>query len=218
MRVVDDTPASRGPVDPSDDALCRAFLAGDVEAFGQLVRRHQEQVFRVARRYCAQSDEALDLTQRAFLQAFEAARHSWRRFLPFGAPIPFRAWLLRLTINLGKNQLRAAHARQTLRPEPPAVAEPGPSAADLLESLERESAVKAAVLQLPARQRDVFTLRIDAGLSFDELAEVLGIQPGNARTAFHLAVKRLKALVAEPDALPAARDPIGRAGNQRGDP
>jgi RNA polymerase sigma-70 factor, ECF subfamily len=195
MRVDDDIPAPPGPREPSDDALCRAFLAGDIDAFGRLVRRHQELVYLVARRYCRQSDEAFDLSQRAFLQAFEAARHSWRRFLPVGAAIPFRAWLLRLTINLGKNQLRAGRARAAHPLESVTAPMPGPNAAETLEAVQQQRAVRAAVLELPARQREVFTLRIDSGLSFDDIGGVLGIQPGNARAAFHLAVKRLKVLV-----------------------
>ena len=53
------------------------------------------------------------------------------------------------------------------------------------------------MLCLPTRQREVFTLRIDAGLPFAEVAATLGITEGNAKAHFHHAVKRLKEEVAK---------------------
>jgi RNA polymerase sigma-70 factor (ECF subfamily) len=61
-----------------------------------------------------------------------------------------------------------------------------------LERAERERAVRAAVLNLPQRQREVLTLRVDAELSFREIAGVLGITEGNARVHFHHAARRLR--------------------------
>ena len=99
------------PEPPTDTALCRAFLDGDTKAFGELVRRHQETVYRVVRRYASNTDEAFDLGQRAFLQAFAAARRTLPRLdQASGGEIPFRAWVLRIAINLAKN-----HARQDRR-------------------------------------------------------------------------------------------------------
>ena len=55
--------------------------------------------------------------------------------------------------------------------------------------------MREAVLQLPRRQREVLTLRIDAGLPFAEVARTLGIDEGNARVHFHHAARRLAELV-----------------------
>src|SRR5512142_938650 len=90
--------------DRADDLLVRAFLDGDDDAFGELVRRYQRTVLSVLRRYAQTADDARDLAQRAFLRAFEAARRS--RWIPIRGAIPFRAWLLRIAVNLGKNHLR----------------------------------------------------------------------------------------------------------------
>src|SRR5262249_42844644 len=92
-----------------DDELCRAFLAGDESAFGDLVRRHQSRVYSVVRRYAPDAEDARDLTQRAFLRAFQAARRALSRFRPDHS-IPFQAWVFRIAVNLGKN-----HARQERR-------------------------------------------------------------------------------------------------------
>lgn len=180
----------------TDGQLCHAFLGGDTDAFGELVRRHQETVFALTRRYTRSPDEAKDLAQRAFLQAFEAARRSFTRWERAGGEVPFRAWLLRIAINLGKNQLRS-HKRWVLAPvEQVDVERPGEETpSSVLERAEGQAHVRLAVLELPKRQREVFTLRIDAGLAFAEVAQTLGITEGNAKVHFHHAVKRLKQAV-----------------------
>ena len=92
-----------------DDELCRAFLEGEEAAFGELVRRHQSRVYGVVRRYAPEPEDARDLTQRAFLKAFQAARRALSRFGSTRS-IPFQAWVFRIAVNLGKN-----HARQEKR-------------------------------------------------------------------------------------------------------
>lgn len=178
-----------------DDALARAFLDGDDLAFTELVRRHERTVLAIVRRYAEDADAARDLAQRAFLSAFVMARRA--RWLRRGGPVPFRAWLLRVALNLGKN-----HARDTRRwRRAPVDAAEGalpvpPVGASELERQERERALRAAVLRLPRRQREVLTLRVDAELGFAEIAGLLGITEGSARVNFHHAVKRLRDLVA----------------------
>src|ERR1700704_4612105 len=85
--------------EPADTELCRSFIAGDEAAFGELIRRHQDLVFEIVRRYTVRTDDARDLSQRAFLKAFQAARRTLKR-LGGSGHIPFRAWLLRIVINL----------------------------------------------------------------------------------------------------------------------
>lgn len=169
----------------------RAFSAGDSPAFGQLIRRHQETVFRVVRRYARSADEARDLTQRAFLQALEASERA-----PLSSDVPFKAWVLRIAINLGKNHVRDVVKRTELS----AGEGLGPKvtlADEAFEKAEEEALTRRAVLALPTRQREVFMLRIDAGLPFAEVATTLGITEGNAKAHFHHAVKRLKEEVAK---------------------
>jgi RNA polymerase sigma-70 factor, ECF subfamily len=177
----------------TDAELCRAFLDGDTVAFGELLQRHQDAVYRLVRRYARSADEARDLTQRAFLAAFEAARRVLPAMRPSGPDFPFRPWLLRIAINLAKNHLRDA-SRWTLAPveSVDALARPRDTAHEALERAQAEAMTRRAVLRLPRRQREVFTLRIDGGLAFAEVAEVLGITEGNAKAHFHHAVNRLR--------------------------
>src|SRR5512140_3227790 len=87
----------------SDGGLLDDFLDGDEQAFEELWRRHHATVHAVVRRYARTPEDALDLTQRAFLRAVGAARRAARRV---EGEFPFRPWLLRIAVNLGKNHLR----------------------------------------------------------------------------------------------------------------
>ena len=186
LRLVAATPAA-------DGALVLAFLDGDTAAFGELVRRHQDVAYRLARRFARTNDDAFDLTQKAFLQALEHARRS---VLKGGADFPFRAWLLRIVVNLGKNLVRDSR-RWAASPVENIDAEQATegSAQSELETAEKRRLMRAAVDKLPPRQREVFSLRIDAGLPFAEIARTLDITENNAKTHFHHAVKRLRSEV-----------------------
>lgn len=182
---------------PNDTELCRAFMAGDESAFGELIRRHQDLVLDMVRRYTARVEDARDLSQRAFLKAFQAARRALRR-LGMKGQVPFRAWLLRIVINLGKNHVRQERRWQRAPVELlDASTTSAPSALDALVRAERERLARTAVLELPKGQREVLTLRIDGELAFAEIAQILGISENNAKVHFHHAVKRLKAIMAE---------------------
>lgn len=179
----------------SDDGLVRAFLAGDSAAFGTLIKRHQDSVYRVARRFSRSPEDARDLTQRVFLQAFEVAQRSLARL--DSQQVPFRAWVLRVALNLGMNHVRDGAKWKVAGVETiERAAQPAITAADQLERAEQEALMRQAVLGLPDRQREVFLLRIDAALSFAEVGEALGISESNAKSNFHHAVKRLKDEVA----------------------
>jgi RNA polymerase sigma-70 factor, ECF subfamily len=177
----------------SDEALLVDFFGGESKAFGELVGRHQRLVQALVRRYVARPEDAADLAQAAFLRAFAAARRSLAR--QGGAqPGLFRAWLVRIAVNVGKNHARDAgrwrfESADALAEAPAA----GPDAMALLERAEQRRRVRAAMACLSARQREVVTLRVDGGLPFKEVAQALAITENNAKVHFHHAVKRLKA-------------------------
>ncbi|NMO20518.1 RNA polymerase sigma factor [Pyxidicoccus fallax] len=193
--------ARSGLARATDEELCQAFLDGEPAAFETLVTRHRSLVFSLVRRYASRPEDAADLVQAAFLRALEASRRVFSRFTS-ATPAPFRAWLVRIALNLAKN-----HARQGLRWRPVLVqtgtedtaADPAASAQEELERLEQARRVREAVLALPRRQREVLTLRVDGGLSFRDIAQTLNITENNAKVQFHHAVKRLKAQVGAPE-------------------
>jgi RNA polymerase sigma-70 factor (ECF subfamily) len=199
LRVLEGGATSgRGPERVGDEALLAAFLVGDDEAFGDLVRRHEPLVLAIVRRYARTPEDARDLAQRTFLRAFEATRRAFRRGR--AGAVPFRRWLVRVAVNLAKNHLRdeGRAARASLASLD--LAEPGGAAApdDLLRR-ERERRVRREVLRLPRRQREVLTLRIDAELPFAEIAQALGITENAAKVNFHHATRRLREVLSRED-------------------
>jgi RNA polymerase sigma-70 factor (ECF subfamily) len=191
------TPAERPG--PSDGALLAAFLVGDDDAFGELVRRNEGLVLAIVRRYARSPEDARDLAQRTFLRAFEAARRAFRRGSRGG--VPFRRWLVRIAVNLAKNHLRdelrfpRASLDEALGPAAAAT----PPGGDQLLRDERARRVRREVLRLPRRQREVLTLRVDAELPFAEIAETLGVTENAAKVSFHHATRRLRDALAEGD-------------------
>jgi RNA polymerase sigma-70 factor (ECF subfamily) len=174
-----------------EDALLGAWLAGDDEAFGELVRRHQPLVLAIVRRYAATPEDARDLAQRTFLKAFESARRALAR--SGRDAVPFKRWLVRVAVNLAKNHRRDAGRWSSVPVEPERLATAGPTVPEALERAQATARVRAAVLRLPRRQREVITLRLDAELPFAEIGETLGITENAAKVSFHLAARRLRA-------------------------
>jgi len=194
LRVV---PGGSGRDHRQEEALLAAFLVGDDQAFGDLVRLHEKLVLALVRRYARTPEDARDLAQRAFLRAFEAARRALRH-APRGV-LPFRRWLVRIAINLAKNHLRDETRWRHTPLETVGEEHLGAQASGTaeLERKERSELVRRAVLALPRRQREVLTLRVDAELPFAEIAESLSITENAARVSFHHAVQHLRRIVEE---------------------
>jgi len=176
----------------TDEELVRAHLDGDRAAFAVLVERHQRLVLALVRRYARSPEESADLVQQSFLRAFAAAGRVFPR-MRLGEDGAFRAWLLRVAVNVGKNHARDGR-RWRLEPVESlelAAAE-GTGITDKLEVEQRRKMVRAALDALTRRQREVFALRVDGELAFAEVARVLDITENNAKVHFHHAVRRLR--------------------------
>src|SRR5262250_3213583 len=176
----------------SDEALVRAHLDGDETAFSQLVERHQRLVHALVRRYTRTADESADLVQKYFLRAFAAAGRAFPR-MRLSEEGAFRAWLLRVAVNVAKNHARDGR-RWRLEPvdrlDLPALESVGVT--ERLEVEQRRRMVRGALDGLTRRQREVFALRVDGELPFAEVARTLGITENNAKVHFHHAVRRLR--------------------------
>lgn len=192
-----------GRVNDDEEALAQAFLDGDPQAFGEWVKRNERLVYRLVRRYTRTPEEARDLAQKVFLKAFESARPSllaWRGPRPKAgsASAGLTAWVVRVAVNTGKNHRRDS-SRWGWAPveavDQKVQSGIGPQRA--LEVREDRERMRAAVADLPRRQREVFSLRVDGELPFARIAKVLGITENNAKVTFHHAVRRLEQLVKE---------------------
>jgi RNA polymerase sigma factor (sigma-70 family) len=163
---------------------------GDIGAYEELVRRHQQVAVRVAS-VIAGSPEAQDAAQDAFLKAYAALS----RFRP-GAP--FRPWILRIVANEARNRRRSARRREDLwlrlaEGRPSGDAAPSPEAV-ILERRANERLL-AAVSRLSERDRIIIAYRYFVDLSEAELAEVLGVRPGTVKSRLSRALARLRELL-----------------------
>jgi RNA polymerase sigma-70 factor (ECF subfamily) len=177
---------SRDGLDDLDDAaLVAAARDGRRAAFDILVERHQRSVYHLCHRFVNNHDDAADLAQDVFLRAFRALGG-------FRGDAAVSTWLYRIGVNLCLNH-RAARRAEALPLD--AVAEPqatGVDAATALIDGERSADVRAAVAQLPDRQRATLVLRVYQGKSHKEIAEILGTTEGAAKANLFHALTSLR--------------------------
>lgn len=182
----------------TDAALARRVRAGDADAFGTLVERYKRQAYAHALGIVGSREDALDLSQEAFVRAFRA-RHTLDPERPFGA------WLYQILRRLCFNFLRDAKTRAR-RMEAEGndwlVAIANAAHSDPLHEAERAEArarVAAAIAGLPPHEREVLVLKEFEELKYREIAELVGSPVGTVMSRLFSARKRLA------DALEAHR-------------
>jgi RNA polymerase sigma-70 factor (ECF subfamily) len=199
-------PTSTGPDDPRGErAIVDAVLAGDRDAFRQLVDREAASVVRACHRILGDLHEAEDAAQEAFVTAYRSLA-SWRGEGPFGA------WLTRIAVRIA---LRQAGRRRTVAWLDPAGSADGTTTDEasaamqtaslsaaprtdpslLLARAERAADVRAAVAALPEPYREVVTLRFFGELSLEEIARQTERPLGTIKTHLHRGLLRLRGTV-----------------------
>jgi RNA polymerase sigma-70 factor (ECF subfamily) len=176
--------------DETDERLVFRAKQGDVEAFTELVRSCQERVFRTILSFTRNVQDADDLMQETFLQAY-------RNLGEFKGRSSFFTWVYRIAVNRSLNFLkkkRQEKGRETLDDNTPASDE-GPAAASpetdsLREELRRK--MKEAIDGLPLLYRAAFVLVVDQGLSHDQAARVLKCAANTVAWRMHRARKLLQ--------------------------
>ena len=167
-----------------DHDLIRRTLAGEVEAFDLLVRRYQEPILRLTYRMTRNADDAKDLAQEAFVQAY-------RGLGSFRQEARFSTWLYRIAMNLCLTHRKTAARQAPGEPDDRLRDERDDSLATLVAT-ERAQAVEAAIQALPPQQQATLTLRVQHGLSHREIAEVLGCAEGTAKANYFHAIRALQ--------------------------
>src|SRR3972149_2451617 len=170
---------------PTDEQLVEAFQAGDVSAFDLLVSRGDRKIQGAVYRVVGQTEDVRDIAQEAFLKASRA--------LPlFKREAKFSSWLYQIALNLCRDRLRRrrrslAEVSLDLLSESGELplATSGPSAAELAEASELARTVGSAVWALPEEQREVIVLKEYQGLTFQEIAEVLGLPVSTVKTRLY---------------------------------
>jgi RNA polymerase sigma-70 factor (ECF subfamily) len=166
------------PDEQGDFDFLRRHLAGDREAFGELLARHRGRMWAVALRTAGNPEDAADALQDAALSAFRAAA-SFRFDSAVGT------WLYRITVNACLDRRRRAAARPTVHypdPESPVWREATADPTDMAEQRELRLVLEQALAELPVEQRTAVVLVDVQGLAVDEAARVLGVPSGTVKS------------------------------------
>ncbi len=164
-------------VEVGEAVLVAAARDGDSDAFEVLVRRHQGAVYGVALRMLGSEVDAQDAAQDAFVQA-------WSALARFRGDSAFSTWLYRIVTNRCLNILAKRRPSDPLADE---LVDARDDPAELAAGRARMQAVGAAVLRLGPEQRAALVLREFQGLSYDEIADVLGVTVAAVKGRIHRA-------------------------------
>jgi RNA polymerase sigma-70 factor (ECF subfamily) len=178
--------------------IVQRVRAGDVDAFGQIVKGYERRVFALAVMILRNREGADDVTQDAFVRAFE-------RLDLYDVRRPFYPWLATITVRLSRNWLAryspGARRETPIQPESGADASAAPAALDVLVAEDEGRHLWRLVERLPLGERTAVVLHYRQELSVSEVASAIGVTAGTVKTLLFRARQHLRASLA--DATPS---------------
>jgi RNA polymerase sigma-70 factor (ECF subfamily) len=178
----------------SDEELLSLAWSGGAEAREELAHRHRGSAYLLALQLLGNRDDALDVAQEAMLRFFASVG----RIAPGRA---VRPWLLAIVRNQARDFWRRQRVRRTesidVSPDGllSQIVDTGPDPEEAVGRAELRRRVWRAIAALSADHREIVVLRDFHGLSYDELAQMLGIRIGTVMSRLHAARQRLRALL-----------------------
>ncbi|MEW6305310.1 MAG: sigma-70 family RNA polymerase sigma factor [Verrucomicrobiota bacterium] len=181
-----------------DDTLVRAARKGDMQAFEELVARHRDKIYARAFSMMRNEDEALDLSQEAWVKA-------WQRLEQFQGEASFATWMTRIVINLCLDQLRKqkrqrAESIEQLDEETGGVERQMPvittNPTEGLERQELRKRIDRALTQLSVEHRTVLVMHEFEELEYKEIARRVGCSIGTVMSRLFYARRRMAGLLA----------------------
>lgn len=175
-----------------DLLLVTRFKKGDENAFNELVNRYKEKIYYLAYKMIDDHAASLDISQKAFIKAHHSIQWFWGKS-------SFYSWIYRITINLCLNHFKKeSRRREVPLDEHIAVKEPldwqrHPDKA--MENKELQENLSKAIDSLPPRQKAVFVLHHQEGLTHKKIASLLGCTIGNVKANHFQAIKKLREML-----------------------
>ena len=173
--------------------VIRDILDGDFNAFEDIVREYEKNVYTIALRMSGNREDALDISQEAFLKAYRSL-HSFR------GESRFSVWLYRIVSNTALDYLRSRsrRAEESLTVEDEngesaerEIADESRSPEQLLDRKLTREALRRGLLRLPEDQRKILLLREIEGFSYEEIGQILSIESGTVKSRIFRARKKL---------------------------
>ena len=176
----------------TDEELVAKSISGDAESFNELVLRWERPIYALAYRTIGREEDARDVCQETFLRAFRA--------LPgFRGQAKFSSWLYRIALNLCRDWVRRERRTPVVQPpenvdliELAAAAEPSESIEDLVARKDLSRQVERAMALLPEEQRTAIVLKEYHGLTFQEIAELVGCPLSTVKTRLYQGLSVLR--------------------------
>ena len=174
-------------------AIVRKVLGGDANAFETLVLEYEKNVYNIALRMTGNSEDAADMTQEAFIKAYNSLQS-------FRGDRKFSVWLYRIVSNVCLDFLRSKNRRPTVslsvedddgEDAQLDVADESQSPELLLDRKLTRDSVRRGLDSLPPDYRQILLLREIQGLSYDEIAQALSLEVGTVKSRIFRARKRL---------------------------
>ena len=174
-------------------AVIQAVLAGDVNAYEALVKEYEKNVYNLALRMTGNSEDAADMAQEAFIKAYNS-------LTAFRGDSKFSVWLYRIVSNVCLDFLRSRSRKQTVSLSTENddgeeveldIADETHSPEQLLDRSLTRDAVRRGLAALPPDHREILLLREIQGLSYEEIADVLGLEAGTVKSRIFRARKKL---------------------------
>ncbi|HOB76225.1 MAG TPA: RNA polymerase sigma factor [Phycisphaerae bacterium] len=179
---------------PTDEQLLADYVAGQIDGFELLVRRHHQELFRFLVRFTGSSSMAEDIVQETFLQVHLSA-------VSFDRTRRFKPWLFTIAANKARDLMRSRRRR----PEVPLdaqvnsdeeesqrfldfLADSAAAPAGSMEEEEERAFVRAVMERLPEHLREVLVLSYYHRFPYKEIADILGVPLGTVKSRLHAAV------------------------------
>jgi RNA polymerase sigma-70 factor (ECF subfamily) len=166
-----------------DTELIQRWQRGEAVAFEELVRRWEQPIARFLARQIGRTEPVADLCQEVFLRAYRAGP----TYRESGG---FSTWLYRIALNLARDAARRRREPRLLAGEEPAALDE--SAEKRCERQELAESVAKALAELSPQLREVLVLRHYEGMSFEQMARLLGTAASTLKSRFAVALERMR--------------------------
>lgn len=182
-----------------DRALIQRAQAGDTAAFRELVERHQRRAFAISFALVKDEEDAREVVQEAFIRVY-------RGLAQFHGGSSFFTWLYRIVTNLSIDVIRRPSRKETQLDEALDFEDAGDAplaridGADPLDAVHRgelRGRIQAALAELPAYHRGVIVMRELQGMSYEEMAEAMGVSKGTIMSRLFHARRKLQLALSE---------------------
>nr|BBH91926.1 ECF RNA polymerase sigma factor SigW [Thermogemmatispora argillosa] len=185
-----------------EQTLLHGLLTSPDSFFEQVVLYYEQRLFSFALRLSGNYEEAQEITQDAFVRAYQALTSYSAEQV---RSLALRPWLYQIVLNVARNRLRKRHRSPFCvsleqrgadpEEEPESAPAEGPEAR--VEARERQHLLQQALLTLPLIYREVVILRHIEGLSYPELARLLNQPVGTVKARVHRGLAQLRQVLAE---------------------